>query len=90
MSSLFLLLGALLFAWLAYDAWKLSIPANDTSYPVSARLLGQSSDGVPADELHSRKQWNSWRGLGDLSQSVWLWCVLSLTCAIAAILPFLS
>ena len=62
--------AAVVFAWLAYDAWKIAAPAAEVPYSVTAKGLGQSVDGVPLQEQERRKNWNSRYGLGDLSQEV--------------------
>jgi hypothetical protein len=85
-----LLSAALVFAWLAYDAWKIAVPAAEVPYSVTAKGLGQSVDGVPLQEQARRKDWNSRYGLGDLSQAVWLWTILALVCAVGAAAGFFA
>ncbi|MDT8989564.1 hypothetical protein RQP54_01670 [Curvibacter sp. APW13] len=83
--NLLLLIAALVFTCLAYDAWKLSVPADKVPYSVTADDLGQPLDGIPLMEQSKRKDWNSRYGLGDLSQTFWLWTILALACAIGAV-----
>lgn len=81
---------ALVFAWLAYDAWKIAVPAADVPYSVTAKGLGQSVDGVPLQEQERRKDWNLHYGFGDLSQTVWLWTILALVSAIGSAVGFFA
>lgn len=90
MSSWLLLFAAFVFAWLAYDAWRVATPAKDVPYAVTAKGLGQDVSGVPLQEQNVRKEWNARYGMGDLSQTVWLWGVLALTCGIGAAAGFLA
>lgn len=85
-----LLSAAIVFAWLAYDAWKIAVPAADVPYSVTAKVLGQSVDGISLQEQERRKNWNSRYGLGDLSQTVWLWTILALVCAVGSIVGFFA
>ena len=85
-----LLSAALVFAWLANDARKIAVPAAKVPYSVTAKGLGQSVDGVPLQEQESRKDWNSRYGLGDLSQTVWLWSILALVCAVGSVVGFFA
>ncbi len=85
-----LLSAAIFFAWLAYDAWRIAVPAADVPYSVTAKGLGQSVDGIPLREQEKRTNWNSRYGLGDLSQSVWLWTILALACAVGSVLGFFA
>jgi hypothetical protein len=82
MSSWLLLLAFVVFAWLAYDAWKLGVPAASEPYQLTAKGLGQDLIGVPLQELDQRKQWNLQMrmGLGNIGQSFWLWAILALAC----------
>ena len=88
MSASLLLVLAFLFGYLAYDAHKLSVPVNEVPYSVTAAGLGQDVSGVPLQEQEKRKSWSIRHGLGYLSQSVWLWGILSVSCAIGAIMVF--
>lgn len=83
-----LFLVALFFAWLAYDAWKVAVPAENVPYSITARGLGQSVDGVPLQEQEKQKNWNLRYGIGDLSHVVWLWGILALACAFGSVVGF--
>ena len=85
-----LLAAAIVFAWLAYDAWKLATPAAEVPYSVTAKGLGQTVDGVSLQEQERRKNWNLRYGLGDLNQTVWLWAILALACTVGSIVGFLA
>ncbi|MFZ3220547.1 MAG: hypothetical protein WA174_10965 [Rhodoferax sp.] len=88
--SWLLFLAALFFAWLAYDAWKVALPAENVPYSITAKGLGQSVDGVPLQEQEKRKHWNLRYGIGDLSHAVWLWGILALTCAFGSVAGFFA
>lgn len=85
-----LLSASVVFAGLAYDAWKIAVPAAEVPYSVLAKGLGQSVDGVPLQEQERRKNWNARYGLGDLSQTVWLWAILALMCAVGSAAGFFA
>jgi hypothetical protein len=88
MSPWLLLSAALVFAWLAYDAWKVAVPAEDVPYALAGNGLGEEIGGVPLQEQKRRKEWNARNGIGDLSQTVWLWGILALACAVGSIARF--
>jgi hypothetical protein len=90
MSSWLLLCAALIFAWLAYDAWRLATPAKEVPYALTAKGLGQDVSGVTLQEQNVRKVWNARYGVGDLSQAVWLWGLLALASAIGAASGFFA
>lgn len=90
MSSWLLLSAALIFAWLAYDAWRLAVPAAEVPYTLTAKGLKQDMSGVPLQEQEKRKQWNTRYGIGDLGQTVWLWGILAVVCAIGSVAGFLA
>lgn len=90
MHSWLLLSASLAFAWLAYDAWKIATPAKDVPYALTAKGLGQDVSGTPLHEQKKHKDWNARYGLGDLSQTVLLWGVLALACAMGAAAGFLG
>jgi hypothetical protein len=90
MSSWLLISAAFAFAWLAYDAWRVATPAKNVPYALTAKGLGQDVNGVPLHEQNVHKEWNVRYGMGDLSQTVWLWGILALTCAIGAAVGFLE
>lgn len=56
MGSWFLLALAGLFSFLAYDARRLSVPAKDVPFEVTAKGLGLEVGGVPNTEQERRKQ----------------------------------
>jgi hypothetical protein len=84
MTPVILLTLSAIFAFLAYDAWKLAVPGAHVPYEVNARPLGMEVDGVPLAELEKRKEWNLRHGLGDLRGAYWLWIIASIGCAGAA------
>lgn len=85
-----LLSAAIVFAWLAYGAWKIAVPAAGAPYSITAKGLGQSVDGIPLQEQEKRKNWYSRCGLGDLSQTVWLWTIPALVCAVGSVVGFFA
>jgi hypothetical protein len=89
-SWLIFLFASIVFAWLAYDAWRIAVPHADVPYALTAEGLGQDISGVSLKEQKKRKDWNTSYGLGDLSQAVWLWAILAIVCAIASIVIFIA
>lgn len=65
-----LLAAAVVFGLLAYDAARLSSPAKDVPYTLTAKGWGEDVAHVSLAEQEERKQYNALRGFGDLSQSV--------------------
>jgi hypothetical protein len=90
MSSWLLLSAALIFAWLAYDAWRLAVPVSEVPYALTAKALGQDLGGVPLQEQEKRKEWSARYGIGDLSQTFWLWGIFSVACAVGSAAGFLA
>ena len=85
-----LLLAAALFGLLALDAARLSTPSKDVPYSLTAMAWGEDVAHVPLAEQERRRQFNAQRGLGDLSQSVWLFGILSAGCLVDAAYLFLA
>ncbi len=85
-----LLILTAVFAALAVDAYSLSTPSQSTPYSVTAKALGQDVSHVPLSEQRKRKAWNERFGLGDPSQSVWLFTILAFGSAVATVLAFLE
>lgn len=85
METVFLLALGGVFAFLAYDAWRLSAPPREVPYEVTARPLGLEVDGVPLSELEKRKEWSLRHGFGDLSASYLLWAILAAGSFVAAL-----
>jgi hypothetical protein len=75
-----LLTAAVVFGYLAYDAARLSTSAKDVPYALTARSWEEDVAHVSLAEQEKRKQANAIRGLGDLSQSVWLFGILCVGC----------
>jgi hypothetical protein len=84
----FLMIASALLAYLAYDAARLSTPADSVPYSQTAKGLGQDVTHVPLTEQHRLKRWNSAFGLGDLAGTVWLFGILSVGALAAAVLAF--
>lgn len=79
-----LLVAAFVFGLLAFDAARLSSPAKDVPYSVTAKAWGEDVAHIPLAEQERRKKYNARHGLGDLSQSVWLFGILSAGCLAGA------
>lgn len=77
-----------LFAYLAYDAARLSTPADSAPYSQTAKGLDQDVAHIPLSEQHQFKGWNSAFGLGDLAGTVWLFGILSVGALAGAVLVF--
>lgn len=75
-----MLTAAAVFGYLAYDAARLSTSAKDAPYSLTAKAWGEDVAHVSLAEQEKRKQYNAVRGLGDLSQSVWLFGILCVGC----------
>jgi hypothetical protein len=79
-----MLTAAAVFGYLAYDAARLSTPAKDVPYSLTAKGWDEDVAHVSLAEQQKRKQYNATRGIGDLSQSVWLFGVLCVGCLASA------
>lgn len=79
-----LLAAAVVFAFLAYDAARLSSPVKDLPYALTAKGWGEDVAHVSLAEQEKRKQYNTRRGIGDLGQSVWLFVILCSGCLAGA------
>lgn len=79
-----MLTAAAVFGYLAYDAARLSTPAKDVSYALTAKGWGEDVTHVSLAEQQKRKQYNATRGIGDLGQSVWLFGALCAGCLASA------
>jgi hypothetical protein len=91
MNAWLLLLASFVFALLAYDAWKIGITAAaKDSYALTAKGFGVAHGGLPLHEQQRRKEWGARYGIGNVSQSVWLWGILTLGCLIGSVIGFLS
>jgi hypothetical protein len=75
-----LLTAAVVFGYLAYDAARLSTSAKDVPYALTAKSWGEDVAHVSLAEQEKRRRYNALRGLGDLSQSVWLFGILCVGC----------
>jgi len=84
-----LLILTAVFAALAFDAYCLATPSESTPFSITAKALGQDLAHVPLSEQQKRKAWNQRFGLGDPNQSAWLFAILAVGCAVAAVLSFL-
>jgi hypothetical protein len=81
---LVMLIAAAVFGYLAYDAAHLSTPAKDVPYSLTAKGWDEDVSHVSLAEQQERKQYNTSRGIGDLSQSVWLFGILCVGCLVSA------
>ncbi|KLN52104.1 hypothetical protein [Variovorax paradoxus] len=77
-----MLTAAAISGYLAYDAARLS--TTDVPYALTAKSWGEDVAHVPLAEQEERKQYNAIRGIGDLSQSVWLFGILCAGCLACA------
>jgi hypothetical protein len=83
-----LLLAALGCGWLCVDAWRLR-SSGQLSYEVEASLRGEKVDGVPLVEQRQRQQWVR-QQLGALQGVVWVWGILAIGFAAAALFAALA
>lgn len=79
-----MLAAAVIFGCLACDAARLSTSTKDAPYSLIAESWGEDVSSVPLAEQERRKQYNASRGLGELSQSVWLFGILCVGCLASA------
>ncbi|MDM0078640.1 hypothetical protein QTH90_29830 [Variovorax sp. J2P1-59] len=79
-----LLAVAVVFAFLAYDAARLSSPETDVPFALTAKGWGEDVAHVSLAEQEKRKQYSRLRGIGDLNQSVWLFVILCIGCLAGA------
>lgn len=79
-----MLTAAAVFGYLGYDAARLSTPAKNVPYSLTAKSWDEDVAHVSLAEQQKRKQYNATRGIGDLSQSVWLFGVLCVGCLASA------
>lgn len=85
--SIWPLLPASLFAFLAFDAWRLgrsSKASYDQAYIHEAKLRGEKLDGLSHQERQRRQTWSARHGIGRPQGIVWLWGVLAVGCLVAA------
>lgn len=78
--AIWLLLPAAVFAYLAYDAWRLRTPENPLSYSVEAEVRGEPVAHVSLQEQSQRKVWGRRYGIGDPGGIFWLWVILGVGC----------
>lgn len=79
-SCLFLLL-AVIFAYMAVDAWRLAVPWRHLPFSIIAKGLGQDVSSLPLEKQLQLKEHHRVHGLGDLSGVVWLWAILAVISA---------
>lgn len=79
LSWVFLFL-AVVFAYLAVDAWRLAVPWHELPFSVIAKGIGQDVSDVPLAKQLELKRHHAVYGFGDLSGVVWLWAILAVGC----------
>lgn len=82
METLVLFSLAALCFYLAFDAWRIAVPGREVPLEVDfeGTHLVRGMSNVKREEL---KQVNLRFGIGDPSQSVWLWALIGLGCTVA-------
>lgn len=88
--ALWLLIPAALFLYLAFDAWRLSVPKHDSLYRSEAESRGEALGGVPLSEQIQRQSWSRRYGGGATSQVVWVWLLLAFGCLAGAVFEVLA
>ncbi|MFN3861127.1 MAG: hypothetical protein ACK4R2_06625 [Roseateles sp.] len=83
-----LLLASLGCGWLAVDAWRLRA-SGPMPYAIEAAVRGEPLDGVPLVEQRQRQQLAR-RQLGALQGVVWVWAILAVGFAAAALFAALA
>ena len=79
-----LFIAALVFAYLAFDAWRMAPASKGTLNKVPPEHLGDNTAGVMLQEQNERRIWHPAYRLGEGSLAVWGWACLALACAIGA------
>jgi hypothetical protein len=82
--AIWLLIPAALFAYLAFDAWRLGTSSEAAPYDTEAKVRGEPLDGVPLHEQMRRKAWSRRYGMGEPSQVLWVWLILAVGCLAGA------
>ncbi len=90
MTPWLLLILAFVFGYLAYDASLLVTTHNALPYSVIAKVWGQDLSHLSLSEQDKLKHFSNRYGFGSLNQAVWLFTILSVGCAIAAVFAFLE
>ena len=90
MTQWLLLILTGVFAYLGYDAFKLTVPPDAIPYTITARGLGQDVSHLTLAEQEPLKQYNRRYGLGNLNQSVWFFAILTVGCAAATVFAFIQ
>lgn len=85
-----LLIAAVVFGYLACDAARLSTSAKDVPYALTAKAWGEDVTHVPLAEQEKQKQYGARHGIGDLSQAVWLFGILCVSCLAWAAYSFFA
>lgn len=84
--TVWLLLGGAFFAYLAWDARKLTQRQGpEVPYEVEAAVRDEKLDGVSLVEQSRRASWNRRYGIGDTSQMAAAWTFLSALCVVGAV-----
>lgn len=83
---MWLFIPAVLFVYLAYDAWGLRTQSKNMPYEIEAAVRGEPVSGVPLKEQARRKAWNLRYGVGKVCSIVWVWVIFALGCFAGAVL----
>jgi hypothetical protein len=81
-----LLMAAAIFAYLAVDARRMTLPDDNTRHEFDAIETAESTAGLSVEAQQNRTRWLRRCGLGRPSQVVWLWISLAIGCLVGAIL----
>ena len=79
LSWVFLFL-AVVFAYLAVDAWRFGAPWREVPFSIIAKGIGQDVSHLPLGGQLVLKQHHAVYGFGDLSGVAWLWAILAVGC----------
>ena len=82
-----LIILAGLFAGLAVDAKKLSVPWKNAPY---SSIAAQDVSHLSLAEQEKHKAWNAQHGFGNASQAHVLWGLLALACAVGAVVALID
>jgi hypothetical protein len=84
--AVWLLILAAVFAFLAYDAWRLRVSTHDAPYSIEAEARGEPVAHVPLHEQARRRAWARHHGVGKPGGICWVWLTLAAGCLVGAFL----
>lgn len=84
--TIWLLIAAALFTYLAYDAWRLRVRSRSVPYASEAEIRGEPVAHVSLREQAQRQAWSQRYGVGDVGGIFWVWAILGIGCLAGALI----